>query len=330
MNIAKPLVTIEICTHNRAESLSIQSLSAIEKLTYPNYEVIIVDDCSTDQTRQILYKYQEKIENLYILRNQKNRGLPYSRNRILENAKGEIIVFSDDDVSLFPDCLDEIVKAYMQYPEVGFIWGGVYECHGSNDRNQLTFGTGSLFSLRKIVANHFRFDTNLRYFKTYVCEEHDFARRVQKAKIQIIKLAKARSNHYQAPAKDRPWRSIGGDLNYLYEKVKKNSLLEYYTSLMLGLIYAIQCLFVKKNGNKPSKPSYYNWMIYKEAFLSFYKVSVMLKNGNFLIASKYLFYTMLDIPIRAKIKRSIEAKQMSVFNQGDQVILNQELKNKFS
>ncbi|WP_414550052.1 glycosyltransferase family 2 protein [Anabaena sp. CCY 0017] len=326
MNIAKPLVTIGICTNNRAESLSTHSLSAIEKLTYPNYEVIIVDDGSTDKTQQILYEYKDKIENLYILRNQKNRGVLYSRNRVLENAKGEIIVFNDDDVSLFPDCLDEIVKAYMQYAEVGFIWGGVYQCHGSHDRNKLTFGSGSLFSLRRIVANHLKFDTNIRYFKTYVCEEHDFARRVQKAQIKIIKLDTAKSNHYQALHKNRPLRGIGGDLNYLYEKVKNNSLLEYYKSLMLGIIYIIQCFPLKDNGDKLS---YHNQMIYKEAVLSFYKIFVLIKNGKLVIASKYLFYVMLDIPIRAKIKSRIEAKQISALSQTVQKVLNKELKNEF-
>lgn len=304
----QPLITIGICTFNRLESLCKYNLPAIEKLIYTNYEIIIVDDCSTDKTQQILSEYQQKNHKLSVLRNQKNRGLPYSRNRILENAKGEIIVFTDDDVSLFPDCLNEIVKAYNQDPEVLFIWGGVYQCHGSWDRNQLTFGSGSLFSVKRVVAEHFRFDTNIRYFNTYGCEEHDFARRVQREQAKIVKIAAVKANHYQAPAKDRAWRGLGGNLNYLYEKVKQGSILEYYKSVVSGIPYAIQRLTLNYHTQSKSDKS-----TYQEAVHSFYQVLILIKHGKFLIASKYLFYVMADIPMKAMGRKRIEQKQVYGF-----------------
>ncbi|MDJ0673946.1 MAG: glycosyltransferase family 2 protein [Calothrix sp. MO_167.B42] len=306
----QPLVTIGICTFNRFESLCKYSLPAIEQLIYSNYEVIIVDDCSTDKTQQILGEYQHKINQLSVLRNEKNRGLPYSRNKILENAKGKIIVFTDDDVSIFPDCLNEIVKVYEQDSEVLFIWGGVYQCHGSWDRDQLTFGSGSLFSIRRIVAEHFRFDTNIRYFNTYGCEEHDFARRVQREQAKIVKIAAVKANHYQAPAKDRAWRGLGGNLNYLYEKVKRGSIFEYYKSILIGLPYAIQRLVLNYPTQGKSDKN-----AYQEAVNSFHQVLILLKNRKFLLASKYLFYVMADIPIKAMIRKRIEAKQIHGFSE---------------
>ena len=310
MNIAQPLVTIGISTYNRSESLHQYSLSAIEKLTYPNYEVIVVDDCSTDKTQQILCQYKDKLKKIRIFRNDKNRGLPYSRNQILKNAKGNIIVFTDDDVSLFPNCLDEIIKIYTQYPEVAFIWGCVYQCHGSHDRNEPTFGSGSLFSIKGTVVNCFRFDTNIQYFKTYGCEEHDFARRVQRAQLKIIKAETVKANHYQAPAKDRAWRGLGGDLNHLYEITKRNSIWMYYKCLILGIPYTFQ-RFTAKNDFEEKFHQY----PYKEAIHAFYRVLVFIKEGKLEIAGKYLFYTIVDIPIRAKIRGTMETKQARKFAQ---------------
>lgn len=306
----QPLVTLGICTYNRSKSLHQYCLASLEMLTYPNYEVIVIDDFSSDNTQDILHEYKKKFQRFRYFRNQKNRGLCYSRNLILEESKGDIIVFIDDDVSIFPDCLDEIVKAYIQDPIAVFAWGGVYQCHGSCDRNQLTFGTGSLFSLKRIVANHFRFDTNIRYFKTYVCEEHDFARRVQKEQGKILKIAAAKANHYQAPSKDRAWRSLGGDLNYLYEKAKKGSILKYYQSVLLGVKFAISPIFGKYSSQKNDYQNYY-----QEGIDSFYKLLLILRDGKFEIGSKYLFYIMIDIPLRALIKSRIEAKQAHSFTQ---------------
>ena len=68
----KPFVSIIICTHNRAESLDTLALKSILKLDYPHYEVVVVDDASTDNTQEVLKN--TKIRNLKIVRNEKNNG----------------------------------------------------------------------------------------------------------------------------------------------------------------------------------------------------------------------------------------------------------------
>jgi glycosyltransferase involved in cell wall biosynthesis len=303
--MSQPLITIGISTYNRAKSLDQYCLVAISQLNYSNYEVIVVDDCSTDQTQSILAEYQSKLP-LRILRNPKNRGLCYSRNRILAEAQGEIIIFTDDDVSLFPDCLDEILKVYSQ-TEAAFAWGCVYQCHSSEDWTQPTFGTGSLFSIRRCIADYFKFDTNIRYFKTYGCEEHDFARRVQ-TKLGVISAVEAKANHYQAPAKDRAWRGLGGDLNYLYERLKRGSLLGYYSCLLLGFVYTTYHLTVA-NGSKPSKNQLFQ-RDYQEAVHALRRFLVLIKERRFAIAGQYLFYVWFDIPVRAWFQRRIERQQL--------------------
>jgi glycosyltransferase involved in cell wall biosynthesis len=306
--MSQPLITIGVSTYNRATSLAQHCLSAIAQLSYSNYEVIVIDDCSTDQTPEILGQYQ-KLLNLRAFRNSRNRGLCYSRNRILAEAQGEIILFTDDDVSLFPDCLDQVLKVHTE-TDAAFVWGCVYQCHSSEDWTQPTFGTGSLFSMRRLVANYFRFDPNIRYFRTYGCEEHDFARRVQ-TKLNITLAEKVRANHYQAPAKNRAWRGLGGDLNYLYEKLKQGSISNYYGCLMLGSVYAIQRL-TSDQGSKSDQQMFRR--DYQEAVYALHRFLVLVKEKRFEIAIKYLFYILIDIPIRAWVQGRIEAKQLRQFS----------------
>jgi len=300
----QPLITIGISTYNRATSLQKHSLSAIAELTYPNYEVVVVNDCSSDETLKVLNEHIDKIKGLRILSNERNRGLCYSRNRILQEAKGKIIVFTDDDVSLFPSCLDEIAKVYSHDSKTMFAWGCVYQCHGSYDRNQPTFATGSLFSIHSVVSKHLRFDTNIRYFKTYGCEEHEFSRRVRKARLPLVNAELAKANHYEAPAKDRAWRGLGGDLNYLYEQVKGGSILKYYVNFILGMLYLIQRLFGFPLGQENNKNPY------KYALYAFHRIAVLVREKKLVVAGKYLYYVALDIPIKARSKRKIDAKQL--------------------
>lgn len=61
-----------------------------------------------DDTQNFLKSCEEQVKNLCILQNNKNQGASFSRNRGVAQANGDIVVLIDDDVSLFPDCLDEL------------------------------------------------------------------------------------------------------------------------------------------------------------------------------------------------------------------------------
>lgn len=298
----KPLVSIVISTYNRTSSLNKYCFPGLTQLTYPNYEIIVVNDGSTDETQTFLDSCVDEMNNLLVIHNKKNQGLCFSRNVGVANAKGEIIVFSDDDVRLHPDCLDELVKVYENDLDVMAIWGCVYEYGGSWKEGKKTFGSGSLMSFRRLVFNNFRFDTNLRYFKTYSCDEHEFMRRIQRHGFKIIKVETAKADHFHAFSKDRSWRWVGGDLNFLYENLKSGSVSEYYLCLLMGIILTFKELLTKE---KPAEKWYKH--MYKEMFQTPKRLFAMLKERQFSIAIKWLFYTLVDIPLRAKTKGIIES-----------------------
>jgi glycosyltransferase involved in cell wall biosynthesis len=298
----QPLISIVIATYNRASSLRSYSLPAIAKLNYPNYEVVIVDDASTDDTQSFLNTSDENIKNLLVLRNNKNQGACFSRNIGVAHTKGKIVVLMDDDVSPFPDCLDEIIKVYTEDPDVMVIWGCIYEQGGSLAKGTATFGTGSLWSLRREVFEHFRFDTNLRYFRSTACDEHDLARRIQKHNFKIIKAKTVKADHFHAPAENRIWRGLGGDLNYLYEKLKYGSIFQYYGLFILGVLLLPNRLLKKGDMNKNlQNHPYYQVFETPNRFL------VFIKQRQLFMAAKWLFYILIDIPFRAKTKGIFES-----------------------
>ncbi len=92
----KPLVSVIVPTYNR-EKLIPQAIDSVLAQTYKNWELIIVDDRSTDGTKELVKKYIEKDNRIKYILNTHNQGPSGARNQGLEIAKGEYIAFLDSD-----------------------------------------------------------------------------------------------------------------------------------------------------------------------------------------------------------------------------------------
>jgi GT2 family glycosyltransferase len=113
---AYPKVSVVVCVYNGERTID-ACLASLKKLNYPNYEVIVVNDGSTDGTRQIAESYD------YIgLVNQENKGLSEARNVGIRASKGEIIAFTDADCMADPDWLTYLV-ARFRFSDFGAVGG---------------------------------------------------------------------------------------------------------------------------------------------------------------------------------------------------------------
>ena len=88
--------SIGILTYNCIDTIGYALHSALNQ-TENNIEVIIVDDCSTDGTSEFLRKYSQKDARIRLIQNKQNMGAGYSRGVVVEEARGEFLVFFDDD-----------------------------------------------------------------------------------------------------------------------------------------------------------------------------------------------------------------------------------------
>ena len=106
-------VTIGMPVFQACEFLRASMLSALEQ-SFPSIEFLIVDDGSYDDSRFIIEEMQQahpKGKNIRILRNSKNLGVSYSRNRIIDEAKGKYIYFMDSDDTIEPDTISLLFES---------------------------------------------------------------------------------------------------------------------------------------------------------------------------------------------------------------------------
>jgi glucosyl-dolichyl phosphate glucuronosyltransferase len=115
-------ITVVLCTYNRCCSLP-NALNSIAASTLPqsvNWEVLVVDNNSDDQTREVVEEYRSRYPGRFRYLFERQPGLSYARNAGIREAKGEVIVFMDDDVIVDPTWVQNLT-AKMHNCE----WAGV-------------------------------------------------------------------------------------------------------------------------------------------------------------------------------------------------------------
>lgn len=90
-------------------------LSSVYETTYPEFEVILVEDGSTDDSAKIIKKFQGK-NNFQLISNSKNLGLVASRNKAIEKANGDILVFLDNDTRVDKEWLKGLAETFCKDP----------------------------------------------------------------------------------------------------------------------------------------------------------------------------------------------------------------------
>ncbi|MEM1173080.1 MAG: glycosyltransferase, partial [Cyanobacteria bacterium P01_H01_bin.35] len=118
-NPVVPRVSVIIATYNNAHYI-LEAIASIFNQTYTSYEIIVIDDGSTDKTREVLQPYIDKIRYVY----QENKGVSHARNLGLEMARGEFISFLDADDFFLPDKLAKQIAIFNARPSLGIVHSG--------------------------------------------------------------------------------------------------------------------------------------------------------------------------------------------------------------
>ncbi len=113
-------VSVVMPVYNR-QDLMPEAIESILGQTFCDFELIIVDDCSTDNTRQVAIDYQKRDARIRIHHHKKNMGIAGARNTGLHLAKGKYIAWMDSDDVSMPDRIEKQFLFMESHPEIGVL-----------------------------------------------------------------------------------------------------------------------------------------------------------------------------------------------------------------
>jgi glycosyltransferase involved in cell wall biosynthesis len=144
-----PFISVVITVFNCRRYIG-ETIQSVLDQRYPHREIVVVDDGSTDGTRDILSQYEKDIRCIY----QANRGVAAARNRGIAQSKGDFIALLDHDDLWVPDKLERQVAHSQQYPDAGLYHTDVLYWH---------MGTG-VKERREGIRKEFTGDCYLKLF----------------------------------------------------------------------------------------------------------------------------------------------------------------------
>lgn len=120
-NTQKPLVSVNICTFNRANLIS-KAINSVLTQNYPNIEIIVVDDYSSDNTEDIVKDLSKNNPNIFYYKNPQNIGMTPSRIVMMEKSSGKYIaVLDSDDYWTDTNKISDQVELLENNPEIGLV-----------------------------------------------------------------------------------------------------------------------------------------------------------------------------------------------------------------
>lgn len=214
---ALPLITIAICTYNRAECLEGSVSSSFEQKTDFPFEVLVVDNNSADRTPEALSELKERYPRLRTVTEPK-QGLSHARNRALQESEADYVAFIDDDCILLPGWLQEIAAGFDS-PDIGAVGGRTRvkypygkrpdwmipsiegllgKCdHGEKPVDVEAVGGGNMAVRRLLALELGGFSPGLGYSGRRVIpgEDNEICRRIIESGYRVVYLPKAELLH---------------------------------------------------------------------------------------------------------------------------------------
>ncbi|MGF1494471.1 MAG: glycosyltransferase family 2 protein [Microcoleaceae cyanobacterium] len=122
LNSLQPLVSVIITSYNYEKFIGAAIESVIQQ-TYPMVEIVVVDDGSTDQSRQIIQSYQDKVIAIF----QPNKGEAAATNTGFTNSSGSVVCFLDADDLFLPEKIAQVTEQFQSHPELDWCFHPLYD-----------------------------------------------------------------------------------------------------------------------------------------------------------------------------------------------------------
>jgi len=143
MGESDPRITVLMSVYNGLPYVE-RAIESIINQTFYDFEFLIIDDASTDGSREALKRWANRDERIRLVFHNKNRGLGYSLNEGMREARGTWIARMDDDDISFPDRLERQIAYLSEHPNVDILSGWAIDCNAD----------GKPLRLRQVPVSH--------------------------------------------------------------------------------------------------------------------------------------------------------------------------------
>ena len=116
-----PLVSIIVITYNNLHYTRLCLESIYKKTAYPNFEVIVVDNASSDKTQEFLKSFESQQQNIKVILNDRNEGFARANNQGSEIARGEFIAFLNNDTIVTRGWVGNLMRHIIRDPRIGIV-----------------------------------------------------------------------------------------------------------------------------------------------------------------------------------------------------------------
>ena len=173
-------ITVVLPVYNGEAYLEEAILSVLNQ-TYANFELLIVDDCSNDQSAAIAQKYAAQYAHVSYIRNETNLKLPGALNRGFALATGQYWTWTSCDNSYLPTALERLVLALESDPELGLVYTDMQTIDAAGKTlAQVSAGPADELILRNVVGACFLYRANIakkagEYNRDlFLCEDYEY------------------------------------------------------------------------------------------------------------------------------------------------------------
>ena len=173
-------ISVVLPTYN-GEKVIKKSIESVLSQTYSNWELIIINDGSTDNTLKVIESYEQSDPRIQVINNSTNQKLPRSLNIGFSHATGELLTWTSDDNSYHPDAFEILVNALNDNPDVDFVYSdfNVVDLDGNflwseekreSDKLRFYNTVGACFLYKKSLANVIgEYDSNM-----FLAEDYEY------------------------------------------------------------------------------------------------------------------------------------------------------------
>ena len=183
---ASPKVTVILPTYNRAPLLQ-QAIDSIRAQTLTDWELIIIDDASTDTTPEVAQAFTQQDSRIHYHRHDTNQGVAIARNTGLKRARGSYIAFQDDDDLSHPERLQKQADYLDKHPNVALLHTDIVKLHVNEPVNWHTNYTEYTFATLMVTRAIYQKVRFRPFFVTL--EDSDFKVRAEEYGLKIKKTS---------------------------------------------------------------------------------------------------------------------------------------------